>query len=92
MCNLYTEVIKFYMAFIKKLLNVHDFKSPLFHALSYLDPSQSQSITSPAIDLVQQIYPVPFSKQQVKFEMSFFKLMVKSTEQLVMLFNFGCRC
>ena len=51
---------------------MHDFKSPLFHALSYLDLSQSQSITSSTIDLLQQIYPVPFTKQQVKLAMRVF--------------------
>ena len=66
--SFYKEVIKFYQAFLKKLLKVHDFKSPLFHALVYLDPSQSQSITSSTIDLLKQIYPVAFNKQQVKLE------------------------
>ena len=64
----YRGVVKFYEAFIKKLLKVHDFKSPLFHALSFLDPSQSQSVTSSTIDLLEQIYPIPFNKQQVKLE------------------------
>ena len=59
--SFYRGVIKFYEAFIKKLLKVHDLKSLLFHALSYLDPSQSQSVTSSTIDLLQQIYPVPFT-------------------------------
>ena len=53
---------------------MHDFKSPLFHALLYLDPSQSQSVTSSTIDLVEQIYPVPFDKQQVKVEIGEFLL------------------
>ena len=64
--SFYGGVTKFYEAFIKKLLKVHDFKSSLFHALSYLDPSQSQSVTSSTVDLLEQIYPVPFNKQQVK--------------------------
>ena len=55
--SFYRGVIKFYGSFIKKLLKVRDFKSPLFHALSYLDPSQSQSVTSSTIDLLEQIYP-----------------------------------
>ena len=66
--SFYRGVVIFYEAFIKKLLKVHDFKSPLFHALSFLDPSQSQSVTSSTIDLLEQLYPVPFNKQQVKLE------------------------
>ena len=69
MQSFYRGVIKFYEAFIKKLLKVHDFKSPFFHALSYLDPSQSQYVTSSTIDLLEQIYPVSFNKQLVKLEM-----------------------
>ena len=67
--SFYKEIIKFYEAFIKKLLKVHDFKSPLFHELAYLEPSQSQCIMTSTIDLLDQIYPVAFNKQQVKLEM-----------------------
>lgn len=72
--SFYKGVIKFYEAFIKKLHKVHDFKSPLFHALAYLDPSQSQGMTPSIIDTIDQIYPLPFDKQKVKLEMTEFLL------------------
>lgn len=65
---IHPDQIKFYKAFIKKSLKVHDFKPSLFNSLSYLVPSQSQDITSSTIDL-EQIYLVAFNNQQVKREM-----------------------
>ena len=64
----YKGVVKFYEGFVKKQLKAFDFKSQIFHMLSFLDPIQSQNIPQSTFDLIEDNIPVVFNKAVTKFE------------------------
>ena len=66
--SFYKNVIAFYVSFIKKLLKVHNFNSPLWHTFSFLDPPQSRKISDCVFDDIEQVMPISFDKTQVKLE------------------------
>jgi hypothetical protein len=66
--SFYRAVIAFYTAFVKKLLKVHNFRSPLWHIFSFLDPRQSRHITVSLFDDIERAILIPFDKSQVKLE------------------------
>ena len=61
-------MIRFYVSFIKKLLKVHNFSSPLWHLFSFLDPPQSRQITDSIFEDIEQVVSIAFDKAQVKVE------------------------
>ena len=64
----YQEVMKFYIAAVKKFLKVYDFKSTILHAFTFLDPLNCQNITLSTFDLIEQTIPIVFDKMAVKLE------------------------
>ena len=64
--SFYMNVITFYTAFIKKLLKVHNFRSPLWSIFSFLDPRQSRQINGSLLDDIERVIPITFEKSQVK--------------------------
>ena len=66
--SFYRNVITFYTAFIKKLLKVHNFRSPLWSIFSFLDPRQSRQINGSLLDDIERVIPITFEKSQVKLE------------------------
>ena len=66
--SFYRNAITFYTAFIKKLLKVHNFRSPLWSIFSFLDPRQSRQINGSLLDDIERVIPITFEKSQVKLE------------------------
>lgn len=64
----YRVVISFYTAFVKKLLKVHNFRSPLWSMFSFLDPHQSRQINASLFEDIDKVIPISFDKSQVKLE------------------------
>ena len=62
------QVIHFYHHFLQKNLKKFDFKSKLFHILSFLDPVNSRGVKQYTLDQTNEILPVTFDKVAVKLE------------------------
>ena len=70
-CNVavfYEGVIKFYIAAVKKLLKVYDFKSGILQTLSFLNPEKCQTMPQSTFDTVEERIPIAFDKATVKLE------------------------
>ena len=66
--SFYRAIIAFYTAFVKKLLKVHNFGSPLWHIFSFPDPHQSRKMSVSLFDDIERAIPISFDKSQVKLE------------------------
>lgn len=70
-CNVavfYKILITFYMAAVKNLLKLYDFKSNILQTLSFLKPSKCQTIPQSTFDLIEEKIPIAFDKSAIKLE------------------------
>ena len=66
--NFYSEVVSFFMSFVKKQLKCFDFSSDIFHTLSFLDPLLCQDLPLSTFDSIGTIFSIAFDKDLVKLE------------------------
>ena len=66
--NFYSEVVSFFMSFVKKQLKCFDFSSDIFHTLSFLDPLLCQDIPQSTFDSIGTTFSIAFDKDLVKLE------------------------
>ena len=81
-CNItvfYEGAIRFYIAAVKKVLKVYDFRSNILQTLSFLYPGKCQTVPQSTFDAIEEKFPIAFEKATVKLEHREF--MLDSEEQ-----------